>query len=203
VVDRHAAGDDGNARNNDGCNSTCAIETGLACTGTPSVCEKCGNGVIEGSEECDDSNTVMGDGCSSSCQLEGTVISVETEEDTIKSWSLGTAAYASVTNYDVFERQSNGSWTQASKLVASDGAAYENFGISVSVYEGRALVGAHGDDDKGGASGSAYIYSLLCGNGVVDSEALSECSTRSLIANPSYNQDGVLFFNGNIHCVNF
>ena len=92
--------DDGNTAMNDGCSSSCSVETGWNCSGIPSVCEKCGNGVREGSEECDDSNTVSGDGCSSSCQLEGTVISVETEEDTSKSWSLGTAAYASVTNYD-------------------------------------------------------------------------------------------------------
>src|SRR5437899_6093868 len=32
----------------------------------------CGNGVVEGTEECDDGNTVSGDGCSASCQLENT-----------------------------------------------------------------------------------------------------------------------------------
>lgn len=31
----------------------------------------CGNGVVEGSEQCDDGNTKNGDGCSSSCQKEG------------------------------------------------------------------------------------------------------------------------------------
>lgn len=31
----------------------------------------CGNGTIEGSEQCDDSNTASNDGCSSSCELEG------------------------------------------------------------------------------------------------------------------------------------
>ena len=30
----------------------------------------CGNGVIEGSEECDDGNTQDGDGCSSTCKIE-------------------------------------------------------------------------------------------------------------------------------------
>ena len=32
----------------------------------------CGNGVVEGTEECDDHNTVSGDGCSATCQLENT-----------------------------------------------------------------------------------------------------------------------------------
>jgi cysteine-rich repeat protein len=35
--------------------------------GTPQIC---GNGVVEGTEECDDGNTVSGDGCSSTCQIE-------------------------------------------------------------------------------------------------------------------------------------
>jgi cysteine-rich repeat protein len=31
----------------------------------------CGNGTVEGSEQCDDANALSGDGCSSSCELEG------------------------------------------------------------------------------------------------------------------------------------
>jgi cysteine-rich repeat protein len=30
----------------------------------------CGNGLLEGAEECDDANTIAGDGCNASCQLE-------------------------------------------------------------------------------------------------------------------------------------
>ena len=36
---------------------------------TPPV-EACGNGVVEGTEQCDDSNTTAGDGCSATCQTE-------------------------------------------------------------------------------------------------------------------------------------
>jgi len=32
----------------------------------------CGNGFLEGGEECDDGNTASGDGCSSACRIEGT-----------------------------------------------------------------------------------------------------------------------------------
>jgi len=44
------------------------------------------------------------------------------------------------------------------KLVASDGAAGDKFGCSVSVSGDVAVVGAWGDDDNGPSSGSAYVY---------------------------------------------
>jgi len=49
-------------------------------------------------------------------------------------------------------------WVQQQKLTASDGATYDNFGYSVSISGDLAIVGAHGDDDKGDFSGSAYIF---------------------------------------------
>jgi len=57
----------------------------------------------------------------------------------------------------VFVR-SGSTWTQQAKLTASDGAANDYFGISVSLSGGTALVGAWGDDDKGSGSGSAYVF---------------------------------------------
>ena len=63
--------DDGNTVNGDGCSSTCTIETGYSCSGSPSVCSPiCGDGLVVGIEGCDDSNTVSGDGCSSTCTVE-------------------------------------------------------------------------------------------------------------------------------------
>ncbi len=49
-------------------------------------------------------------------------------------------------------------WTQVAKLTASDGAERDWFGISVSLFGSRALVGAPIDDDNGSNSGSAYVY---------------------------------------------
>ena len=49
-------------------------------------------------------------------------------------------------------------WSQRAKLTASDGAAYDYFGKSVSLSGNRALIGAYGDDDQGSKSGSAYIF---------------------------------------------
>jgi hypothetical protein len=47
--------------------------------------------------------------------------------------------------------------TQLAKILASDGAANDNFGTSVAVGNGRIVVGALGD---GSYSGSAYIFDL-------------------------------------------
>jgi hypothetical protein len=51
-----------------------------------------------------------------------------------------------------------GSWVQEQKLLASDGAAYDLFGQSVSVSGDVAVVGARLDDDNGDFSGSAYVF---------------------------------------------
>jgi len=53
----------------------------------------------------------------------------------------------------------NGStWVEGAKLTASDGTALDTFGRSVSISDGTALVGAHGNDDNGSNSGSAYVF---------------------------------------------
>lgn len=64
--------DDGNTTAGDGCNATCAVETGYTCTGTGagSCAPTCGDGLIRGNEQCDDKNTTDGDGCSMACQLD-------------------------------------------------------------------------------------------------------------------------------------
>ncbi len=63
--------------------------------------------------------------------------------------------------------------TEVAKLTASDAAAGDQFGISVSVSGDLAVIGAHGDDDAGTISGSAYVFDLptpgdLDGDGDVD-----------------------------------
>jgi hypothetical protein len=50
------------------------------------------------------------------------------------------------------------SWTLQQKLLASDGAAGDGFGGSVSISGDSILVGADGDDDRGSNSGSAYAF---------------------------------------------
>lgn len=68
--------DDGNTTSEDGCSSTCQIETGWDCTkidGQHSTCNVvCGNAIITPPEICDQGygNVANGDGCNSSCQKE-------------------------------------------------------------------------------------------------------------------------------------
>ncbi|MCB8942277.1 MAG: cadherin-like domain-containing protein [Ardenticatenaceae bacterium] len=77
---------------------------------------------------------------------------------------VGTIEDGDVDNYSgvayIFERSQGGndSWGQVAKLIANDAVAEDRFGYSLSLSGDIALVGAYGDDDAGGFSGSAYIF---------------------------------------------
>ena len=59
----------------------------------------------------------------------------------------------------LFERNpGTGVWAQVAKLTADDGAADDQFGLSVSLDGDRALVGAYRNVDNGSNSGSAYLF---------------------------------------------
>lgn len=49
-------------------------------------------------------------------------------------------------------------WIEQTRLVANDAEEWDAFGVSVSMTEDCAIVGANGDDDDGHLSGSAYIF---------------------------------------------
>ncbi len=50
-------------------------------------------------------------------------------------------------------------WSHQSKIIAKDGASYDNFGSSVSIYDNNALIGAFNDDDvKASNSGMFSMY---------------------------------------------
>ncbi|WP_341939687.1 thrombospondin type 3 repeat-containing protein [Marinimicrobium sp. C2-29] len=72
----------------------------------------------------------------------------------------------------VFTRDASGAWTQQAKLLATDRALNDRFGVSVSVDGDTALIGAFLDDDNGTDSGSAYVFQLgdpdADGDGVLD-----------------------------------
>ena len=55
----------------------------------------------------------------------------------------------------------DGNWTQQAKLTASDGAAGDYFGGSVSISANHAIIGAPGDNSY---AGSAYIFECNDGN---------------------------------------
>jgi hypothetical protein len=55
-------------------------------------------------------------------------------------------------------RDNGANWVVEAKLTASDGADFDAFGMSVALAGDTIIVGAFGDDDNGGNSGSAYIF---------------------------------------------
>lgn len=87
----------------------------------------------------------------SSVSISGDYAIVGAVHDDDKGGSSGSAY--------IFKRDGE-SWTHHVKLTASDGAAGDGFGICVSISNDEIIVGAHGDDDRGDASGSAYIFIL-------------------------------------------
>lgn len=63
--------DDGNTANGDGCSSSCKLESGFNCAGTPTECFTiCGDSIVTSVEKCDDGNNNGGDGCSGLCKVE-------------------------------------------------------------------------------------------------------------------------------------
>jgi hypothetical protein len=72
------------------------------------------------------------------------------------AWCDDEAATDSGSAY-VFHRNGT-SWVQQYKLVPSDGAEQDRFGISAAICGDYAVVGAKYDDDKGFNSGSVYVF---------------------------------------------
>ncbi len=61
----------------------------------------------------------------------------------------------------VFIKPTGGPWaygTETAKLIASDAARGDEFGISVAIDDDTVVVGAYLDDDNGDNSGSAYVF---------------------------------------------
>lgn len=95
------------------------------------------------------SDAAEGDYLGESVSLDGdTLVAGVTNDD--DNGSLSGSAY-------VFVRTDT-TWTQEAKLLASDGAADDRFGYSVSLDGDMVVVGATGDDDNGSESGSAYVF---------------------------------------------
>ena len=55
-------------------------------------------------------------------------------------------------------RRSGSGWALEAKLTAGDAREHDNFGSAVAISGSHLVVGAHGDDDAGTWSGSAYAY---------------------------------------------
>ncbi len=57
----------------------------------------------------------------------------------------------------IFEN-SNGTWTEKQKLLASDKAGGDNFGHFVSIDGNNAIIGSRGDNEAGSFTGAAYLF---------------------------------------------
>ena len=90
--------------------------------------------------------------------LFGQSVSVSGDTAVIGAPGDTTPGGASAGSAYVFVR-SGTTWTQQQKVLASDGATGDFFGISVSVAGDTIVVGANADDTPGGAdAGSAYVF---------------------------------------------
>ena len=86
----------------------------------------------------------------------GYSVSISGDYAIVGAWGDDNYPYESGSAYVFYYNGT--SWTEQAKLLASDSAAYDLFGYSVSISGDYAIVGAYADDDNGDMSGSAYIF---------------------------------------------
>lgn len=94
-------------------------------------------------------DTAAGDGFGGSVAISG---------DTVLIGATGSNGVVADSGAAYVFTRSGSSWTQQQKLTASDGAASDLFGRSVSLFGDTAIVAAPFDDDGGSGSGSAYVF---------------------------------------------
>jgi len=107
----------------------------------------------------DPAKLLAADGASS--DYFGYAVAIDGDTVVVGAYQDGDKGIGSGSAY-VFTR-TGGTWTQQAKLVPADGAAYDRFGSAVAVDADTIVVGAHQDDDKGSASGSAYVFTRTGG----------------------------------------
>lgn len=91
----------------------------------------------------------------------GSSVSISGNKALIGGFKDGDNGYLSGSAY-IFESINN-IWTLMAKITAKDGSAFDSFGYSVNLSGEKAIIGAYYTDEKGEASGSAYIFELFEG----------------------------------------
>ena len=91
----------------------------------------------------------------------------------------------------VFVRAADGTWSQQVKLIAADGAAGDQFGLSVAVSGDMAVIGAMRDDDKGSDSGSAYVFgsAIPTGENDIDDDIIPDVVDNCMEVYNPYQED--------------
>ena len=117
-------------------------------------------------------------------------ISVAVDDDTIVVGARGDKNTVGGTDVStgsayVFTKDSDG-WSQVAKLTASDPAEDDEFGISVAVDGGTVVVGAYQDDDNGGESGSAYVFTKPTNGPWVSTDAAAKLTASDGAADDEF-----------------
>ncbi len=82
-----------------------------------------------------------------SIAIDNGILAIGANEDDDNAWAAGSAY--------LFDAVSG---SQIEKLLASDGAEFDDFGNSIAIDNNMVVVGAIGDDDNGENSGSVYVF---------------------------------------------
>ncbi|MCC6337231.1 MAG: DUF4215 domain-containing protein [Myxococcales bacterium] len=166
--------DDGNTTAGDGCGSTCALETGFTCSGTPSACATtCGDGVTAGAEACDDGNTTAGDGCSTSCAVEAGFTCTGAPSACAPTCGDGTLAGAEACDDG---DTTAGDGCSASCAVESGYACTGEPSTCAPTCGDGALAGAEACDDSNPTSGDGCSASCAVETGYTCTGAPSTCT---------------------------
>ncbi|KAA3597652.1 MAG: T9SS C-terminal target domain-containing protein [Calditrichaeota bacterium] len=86
----------------------------------------------------------------------GVTVSIDGDYAAVGALANDDLPFSSGSAY-VFAR-SGTSWSEQAKLTASDAAAFDEFGCSISIKGDDLIVGARKNDDGGNESGSAYVF---------------------------------------------
>ncbi len=85
-------------------------------------------------------------------------VGVAVSGDTVLVGAIGDDEAASSAGTVYVYRHDGSNWVQEQKLLASDAENADAFGVSVDLAGSTAAIGAYRDDDFGGLSGAAYVF---------------------------------------------
>jgi hypothetical protein len=141
----------------------------------------CGNGLVEGGEECDSidvgnatcltSCILASTSCNGACDVQGAYgissadlyqkMSTDYVHDMAMDGQFAVTSYTSANSSqgEVYVYQKRfGRWQKTQTLTASDKTDYDYFGYAVAISGTQMVVGARGNGDGGSEAGSAYIF---------------------------------------------
>ena len=98
----------------------------------------------------------------------GNSVSISGDFAVVGAWFDDDKGSASGSAY--FFHRIGSTWVQEAKVTATDGAANDRFGKSVSISGDYAIIGAEGDDDTFTNEGAAYIFHRFGANWIQEAK---------------------------------